>query len=113
MKVAEVLDALARLAGGGMKEALRLLSYARRYWAHLVGSVVLMAMAGAAQAMLLLLIKPVFDRVLDPHAREQTGRMPLLTHPILRTSVLPGPVHAASASAPPGRWWPWPSWPSS
>jgi subfamily B ATP-binding cassette protein MsbA len=65
-----------------MKEALRLLSYARRYRAHLVGAVVAMAMAGAAQGMLLLLIKPVFDRVLDPHARAQTGRIPLLTHPI-------------------------------
>jgi subfamily B ATP-binding cassette protein MsbA len=66
-----------------MKELYRLLAHAHRYTAHLAGAVVLMAMAGAAQAMLLLLIKPVFDRVLDPHARAQTGRIPLLTHPIL------------------------------
>jgi subfamily B ATP-binding cassette protein MsbA len=65
-----------------MKQALRLLAFARRYTAHLVGAVVLMATAGAAQGMLLLLIKPVFDRVLDPHARAQTGRVPL-AHPIL------------------------------
>jgi subfamily B ATP-binding cassette protein MsbA len=65
-----------------MKEALRLLAYARRYAAHLVGAVVLMAAAGAAQGMMLLLIKPIFDRVLDPHA--QTGRVPLLAHPILK-----------------------------
>jgi len=65
-----------------MTQVLRLLSYARRYTAHLAGAVVAMAMAGAAQGMLLLLIKPVFDRVLDPHARGQTGRIPL-AHTIL------------------------------
>jgi subfamily B ATP-binding cassette protein MsbA len=63
-----------------MKELLRLLAYARRYTAHLAGAVVLMAAAGAAQGMMLLLIKPVFDQVLDRHV--QTGRAPLLTHPI-------------------------------
>ena len=31
-----------------MKRLLRLLAYARRYWPHLIGSVVLMALAGAA-----------------------------------------------------------------
>ncbi len=33
-----------------MKELLRLLAFARRYWAHLAGSVVLMAAAGGATA---------------------------------------------------------------
>ena len=63
-----------------MKELLRLLGYARRYWPHLLGSVVLMAAAGAAQGMMALLIKPIFDRVLNPHPAP--GPSPLLAHPI-------------------------------
>jgi subfamily B ATP-binding cassette protein MsbA len=64
-----------------MKKSLRLLSYARRYWPHLIGSVILMAIAGGAQGLMAMLIKPIFDRVLDstPHP----GLTPLLTHPIL------------------------------
>src|SRR5580704_2371647 len=67
-------------AGACMKKLLRLLSYARRYWPHLVGSVVLMALAGAAQGMMALLIKPIFDRVLDPNPHP--GLTPLSAHPI-------------------------------
>ena len=63
-----------------MKELMRLLSYGRRYWAHLGGSVVLMALAGAAQGTLALLIKPIFDRVLNPNPA--TGLTPLLTKPL-------------------------------
>ena len=47
-----------------MKKSLRLLSYARRYWPHLIGSVILMAIAGGAQGLMAMLIKPIFDRVL-------------------------------------------------
>ena len=52
-------------AGGRMTELLRLLAYARRYWASLAASVVLMAAAGGATAMMALLIGPIFDRVLN------------------------------------------------
>jgi ATP-binding cassette, subfamily B, bacterial MsbA len=45
-------------------ELFRLLSYARRYSGQLAGSVVLMAVAGAAQGALPLLVGPIFDRVL-------------------------------------------------
>jgi ATP-binding cassette, subfamily B, bacterial MsbA len=66
-----------------MNQVLRLLAYGRRYWPHLLGSVFLMAIAGAAQGMMALLIGPIFDRVLDVHqlhaARELT---PLLKHPL-------------------------------
>jgi subfamily B ATP-binding cassette protein MsbA len=64
-----------------MTKLLRLLSYAKRYWPHLIGSTILMALAGAAQGMMALLIKPIFDRVLDsnPHP----GLTPLFAHPIL------------------------------
>jgi subfamily B ATP-binding cassette protein MsbA len=48
-----------------MTELVRLLAYARRYWASLAASVVLMAAAGGATAMMALLIGPIFDRVLN------------------------------------------------
>jgi len=48
----------------------RLLGFVRPYWAALLGSVVLMAMVGAAQASLALLIRPIFDRVLNPASPE-------------------------------------------
>jgi ATP-binding cassette, subfamily B, bacterial MsbA len=64
-----------------MKELLRLLSYARRYWPRLVASTILMAVAGAAQGVMALLTKPIFDKVLNPSAG--AGPIPLLPHPIL------------------------------
>jgi subfamily B ATP-binding cassette protein MsbA len=54
-----------------MSELFRLLRYARPYSPILGVSVVLMAIAGAAHAMIALLIRPVFDRVLDPASAEQ------------------------------------------
>ena len=77
----QVLDALARLRVHCMKELLRLLAYARRYWVHLLGSVILMAIAGAAQGTLALLVRPIFDRVLT--AEPAQGLTPLLAKPIL------------------------------
>jgi subfamily B ATP-binding cassette protein MsbA len=63
-----------------MREVRRLLSYGRRYWAHLLASVFLMALAGAAQGAMALLIRPIFDRVLV--ANPPKGLTPLLQHPI-------------------------------
>ncbi|MFB3826978.1 MAG: ABC transporter ATP-binding protein [Bryobacteraceae bacterium] len=51
-----------------MSELLRLVRYARRYTLHLLASVVLMACVGAAHGLVVLLIGPVFDRVLNPAA---------------------------------------------
>ncbi len=68
-----------------MKELARLLSYGRKYWLHLVGSVVLMAMAGGAQGMMALLIRPIFDRVLNPTA--PNTRVSLLPHAILGQQI--------------------------
>jgi subfamily B ATP-binding cassette protein MsbA len=64
-----------------MNELRRLLGYAQRYWAHLAASVVLMAIAGAAQGALALLVRPIFDRVLT--ADRPAGLTPLLAKPIL------------------------------
>lgn len=49
-----------------MKDLWRLLRYSRPYVPHLLVSVVLMAIVGAAQAMTAMLIQPVLDRVLNP-----------------------------------------------
>src|SRR5436305_1717485 len=64
-----------------MNQLRRLTSYGRKYWPQLLLSVVLMALAGAAQSTVPLLIQPVFDRVLVPNAPE--GKIPLLPHPAL------------------------------
>jgi len=49
-----------------MSDRLRLLRYARRYIVHIVSSVLLMACVGASQSLFVLLIQPIFDRVLNP-----------------------------------------------
>ncbi len=49
-----------------MKDLWRLLRYSRPYVPHLLVSVVLMAIVGAAQAATAMLIQPVLDRVLNP-----------------------------------------------
>ena len=49
-----------------MKESIRLLGYARRYWFLLIVSVVLMAVFGAMTAARVLLIKEVLGPVLRP-----------------------------------------------
>jgi subfamily B ATP-binding cassette protein MsbA len=63
-----------------MKQLLRLTAYGRKYWPQILVSVVLMALAGAAQGTLPLLIQPVFDRVLVPNAPD--APIPLLPRPI-------------------------------
>ena len=78
----QVLDALHRRAGARMKQILRLLSYGRKFWPQLLLSVVLMALAGAAQGTMPLLIQPIFDRVLVANA--PGGPIPLLPPPLLR-----------------------------
>ena len=62
-----------------MKQLLRLTSYGRKYWPQILIAVVLMALAGAAQGTMPLLIQPVFDRVLVPNAPD--GPIPLLPRP--------------------------------
>ncbi len=68
-----------------MNQLLRLMSYGRKYWPQILLSVVLMALAGAAQGTVPLLIRPVFDRVLIPNAPE--GPIPLLPHPFLGRQI--------------------------
>ena len=79
-----------------MSDLLRLLSYARRYSLYLVVSVILMACAGGAHAMMALLIGPIFDRVLNPASPD--ARVLLFTDPIFHQQFfldqfVPASVH--------------------
>ena len=75
---------------------LRLLRLVRPYWAPLLLSVVLMAGVGAAQALMALLIGPVFDRVLQPDSPESP--VPLATVPVFNYRIylhdfVPASIH--------------------
>jgi ATP-binding cassette, subfamily B, bacterial MsbA len=59
-----------------MNRVLRLMSYGRGFWPQILFSVILMALAGAAQGVMPMLIPPIFDRVLMPNSPE--GPVPLL-----------------------------------
>ncbi len=76
-----------------MKDLARLLRYVRPYWLPLSGSVVLMAIAGAAHAMMALLIAPIFDRVLDPKSAEAPvllTKIPVIDQPLYLHQLVPG-----------------------
>jgi len=49
-----------------MRDLFRLLRFVRPYFPALIASVIFMAVAGGAHAMIALLVRPVFDRVLNP-----------------------------------------------
>src|ERR1700691_1743085 len=49
-----------------MRQLIRLVRYGLPYWWQILCSVVLMALVGALDAFKFLLIRPVFDRVLNP-----------------------------------------------
>ena len=75
-----------------MREFGRLLRYSRRYIPHLLASVVLMACVGAAQGLTVLLIRPIFDRVLNPQSAEAPVALftvPLWKHTIYLESFMP------------------------
>ena len=65
-----------------MRRIGRLLTYLRPYLLFSLGSVVLMAMVGAMAAFRVLLVKPIFDKVLRPDAPASD----LLIFPIPYTS---------------------------
>lgn len=75
-----------------MKDLARLLRFVRPYWLPLSGSVVLMAVAGGAHAMMALLIAPIFDRVLDPKSAEAPvllTRVPIIDYPLYLHQFVP------------------------
>jgi len=75
-----------------MKDLRRLLGFVRPYWAALTASVLLMSVAGAAHAMIALLVGPVFDRVLNPASPEAPVRLftiPGLDRPVYLHQFVP------------------------
>jgi len=80
-----------------MKDWLRLLSYARRYWLLLLGSILLMAVVGASQAAIPLLLRPVIDKVLNPSAPDEPvvlfSKVPFLAHPLYLNDIVPFHIH--------------------
>ncbi len=77
------------------KEFARLFSFVRPYWPALLCSVVLMAIAGAAHAMMAVLIRPIFDRVLDPTTVDAPVKLFSLPNgqPFFLQQIAPAWVH--------------------
>jgi subfamily B ATP-binding cassette protein MsbA len=79
-----------------MKDVLRLLAYARRYWFFLTLSVLLMVVVGAAHASIALLIGPIFDRVLNPASPDKPVLLftiPVFDRPVYLEQLVPAPIH--------------------
>src|SRR5579872_6596398 len=79
-----------------MTELRRLLRYSKPYTPHLLISVVLMACVGASQALIVLLIRPVFDRVLNPSSADAPVALftiPGWHHTIYLDSLMPMSIH--------------------
>ena len=79
-----------------VSETWRLLAYARRYTPVLALAVVLMMISGAGRAMLPVLLKPVFDRVLDPSSPEARVALPVPEWAGFRLyldQLIPFPIH--------------------
>ena len=79
-----------------MKDRFRLLRYARRYWALLAVSFVLMGIMGAMTAARTLLIRPVLGRVLRPAT--DAAQEPLFVVPVIHKAIylerfFPASVH--------------------
>lgn len=75
-----------------MKDLFRLLAFVRPYTLPLLASVVLMAIAGAAHALTALLVKPIFDRVLNPQSPEAPVLLtiiPVINQPLYLHHLVP------------------------
>ena len=74
----------------------RLLGYVRPYWLRLAASVALMAVVGACHAMIPLLIRPIFDRVLNPNSPDapvELFRLPGFGRSVYLQDLLPASIH--------------------
>jgi subfamily B ATP-binding cassette protein MsbA len=75
-----------------MRQLMRLLRYALPYWWQILFSVVLMALVGVLDAFKFLLIRPVFDRVLNPATGSkdiQLFVLPVTHHPVYLQQLVP------------------------
>ena len=79
-----------------MKELFRLLRFARPYWAALISSALLMAGVGAGQALVVLLVRSVFDRVLRPDSPDSPVLLltiPFFLKALYLQSIVPSLFH--------------------
>ena len=76
-----------------MRKLLRLMGYVQPYWLQAFSSVILMAGVGLLDAFRLLLVGPIFERVLNPNAPDQ--RIPLfgLHSSISLQQIVPAHFH--------------------
>jgi ATP-binding cassette, subfamily B, bacterial MsbA len=75
-----------------MRQLTRLIRYALPYWWQILSSVLLMAAVGALDAFKYLLVRPVFDRVLNPATGSQDIKLfdiPGTQHPIYLQQFVP------------------------
>ena len=96
------LERAGAAAGGSVKELGRLLAYAQRYWPHLLGSMALMAIAGAATSFVALLVGPLLFIVLDTKLPNQPIKLyedPVFHHTFYLNSLFPGFSNAWSIMA--------------
>src|SRR5581483_1938641 len=79
-----------------MKDIVRLLRYVRPYSAALLASVALMAVVGIAQAFVVLLVRVVFNRVLQPATVDKPVALytiPVFHHTIYLQDIFPDYFH--------------------
>jgi len=75
-----------------MRQLTRLIRYAVPYWWQILSSVVLMAAVGGFDAFKYLLVRPVFDRVLNPATGSQNIQLfviPGTHHPVYLQQFVP------------------------
>jgi ATP-binding cassette, subfamily B, bacterial MsbA len=75
-----------------MRQLTRLVRYALPYWWQMLCSVVLMALVGALDAFKYLLIRPIFDRVLNPSTGSKDIQLfviPVTHHPVYLQQLVP------------------------
>src|SRR6202162_4224127 len=75
-----------------MRQLNRLVRYALPYWWQIMSSVMLMAAVGALDAFKYLLVRPVFDRVLNPSTGSKDIQLfviPGTHHPIFLQQLVP------------------------
>ncbi|MGA2921795.1 MAG: ABC transporter ATP-binding protein [Candidatus Sulfotelmatobacter sp.] len=75
-----------------MRQLIRLVRYALPYWWQIACSVMLMALVGALDAFKFLLIRPIFDRVLNPSTGSKEIQLfviPVTHHPVFLQQLVP------------------------
>ncbi len=75
-----------------MRQLTRLVRYALPYWWQILSSVLLMAAVGALDAFKFLLVRPVFDRVLNPATGSKEIQLfviPGTNHPVYLQQFVP------------------------